>query len=75
MPHFEAPKLDTIRKRPDGIDLPRNPQLSSDGGFVEEVSRSGSQDGLDGEGVYFTLYARYTAGGSDLGFYGLEANL
>lgn len=52
--------------------LMSNPQLSSDSGFVDMISRIGSQDRMRGQGVRTALYALYKAD-VQLGLYGFEA--
>jgi len=53
--------------------LKRNPILSTDAKFVEEIARGSSQGRLDGKSIRAALYARYLGDKSDLGIYGLEA--
>ncbi|MEQ8330376.1 MAG: hypothetical protein RH859_07955 [Longimicrobiales bacterium] len=68
-----TPSVDGVRRHPLPLALWRdNPQLSTDGRFVEAVARRGSQGRLDSTGMRAALYARYL-GESDVGFYGLEA--
>src|SRR5262245_3742672 len=61
-----------VRNLPPGMRLPENPHLSTDGEFVEAVSRGASQGRLDSEGIRSALYALYVGEGA-IGFYGLEA--
>lgn len=63
---------DSIRHLPAGVVPPGNPHLSTDPGFVEAISRSGSQGRLGSEGIRSVLYALYV-GENEIGFYGLEA--
>ncbi|WP_223788192.1 hypothetical protein [Marinicella meishanensis] len=64
---------DTIKNLPAGIDFSINPQLSSDPKVVNATARGGSQGRLAGTDMQAALYARYTDGVSDIGFYGLTA--
>ena len=68
-----AGRLDSFRDLPPGVVPPKNPQLSSDDGFVRAIARGSSQGRLGREGIRSALYARYAAGEKDLGIYGLEA--
>ena len=63
-----------IQNLPAGVDFAVNPQVSADELFVNGVARGGSQGRLDGSGMVAALYARYTDGMSDIGFYGLQAD-
>ncbi|MEQ9401599.1 MAG: hypothetical protein RJQ04_20710 [Longimicrobiales bacterium] len=68
-----TPDIDDVRRHPLHPALWRdNPQLSTDGRFVEAVARRGSKGRLDATGMRAALYARYL-GERDVGFYGLEA--
>ncbi len=58
---------------PSGIEMVSNPQLSVDRAFIEGTARGGSQGRLDGNGMQSAMYARYTDGQADIGFYGLTA--
>jgi len=62
-----------VRNLPSGIDFSLNPHISTDPEFVQGTARGGSQGRLDATGMQAALYARYTDGGSDIGFYGLTA--
>ncbi len=66
-------KIASIRDLPTGVVSPGNPHLSSDDEFVDAVARSGSQGRLGRDGVRAALFARYSTGENELGFYGLEA--
>jgi hypothetical protein len=62
-----------IHNLPAGIDFNFNPEVSAEPQFVQGVARGGSQGRLDGSGMAAALYARYSDGTSDIGFYGLQA--
>jgi len=62
-----------IHNLPAGVDFSINPEVSAEAGFVNGVARGGSQGRLDGSGMVAALYARFTDGMSDIGFYGLQA--
>ena len=61
------------RALPAGLVLPKNPHRSTDAEFIEATARGGSQGNLGGGGMRSALYARYTAGKTEIGIYGLEA--
>ncbi|MEM9302828.1 MAG: hypothetical protein AAGE01_11985 [Pseudomonadota bacterium] len=65
--------VELLRDLPDGMHLPDNPRVSTDRAFVNATARGGSQGRLDGQGMREALYARYTDGSSEIGFYGLRA--
>lgn len=62
-----------IHNLPGGVEFAINPEVSADQVFVNGVARGGSQGRLDGKGMAAALYARYSDGTSDIGFYGLQA--
>lgn len=62
-----------IRNLPAGVDFKINPEVSDNPSFIRGVARGGSQGRLDGSGMVAALYARYSDGSSDIGFYGLAA--
>ena len=66
-------KMDSMRDLPTGIVSPGNPYLSADDEFVQAVARGGSQGRLGKDGIRTALFARYSTGENELGFYGLEA--
>ncbi len=79
---FEGPELhESLRTREvslikdltTGIVSPENPHVSTEDDFVQSVSRGSSQGRLDRNGILAALYARYSTGENELGFYGLLA--
>ena len=62
-----------IHNLPAGVDFKINPEVSDNPLFIHGVARGGSQGRLDGSGMLAALYARYSDGSSDIGFYGLQA--
>lgn len=65
-------KIASIRDLPTGVKSPANPHLSSENEFIQAVARGGSQGRLGGDGIRTALFARYSTGENELGFYGLE---
>ncbi len=70
---LQTQNIDQIRGIPSGMVLLENPHRSTDTAFVNATARGGSQGRLDGMGMEAALYARYTDGKSEIGFYGLTA--
>ena len=70
------PTLETelMQKLPADLALKTNPQHATDQAFVEAIARYGSQGRLDGDGMRGALFAQYTDGSSEIGFYGLAAD-
>ena len=72
-PSLRSHRIELLRDLPDGLEFPANPHVSADEAFVHATARGGSQGRLDGAGMVEALYARYTDGESEIGFYGLQA--
>ena len=72
-PSLITQTVESLTEVPASMTLLRNPCISMDKQFVEATARGGSQGRLDGVGMRAALYARYSDGKSDIGFYGLEA--
>lgn len=66
-------KTESVDNLPAGRDFPANPWQSTAPAFIESMARYGSQGRLDGEGMNDALFAQYTDGSSEIGFYGLAA--
>jgi hypothetical protein len=70
-PSLSTRQLDEARHVPRGV-VGRNPQHSTDRGFVEAIARAGTQGRHSADGIRAALYALYI-GEHEIGVYGLEA--